>query len=131
MEPTNSFSFSFLEKQTPYPEQATRLDILRKIVGDELLETKQNLSQSVITYKTSSSWLNYESATLACKLYRLDLDGDGQSSGVLSILQNQTFRNQWNHQERMERHCSSKTKFPIELKRSFRFDRNFDYCLAK
>lgn len=41
---TNSFSFSFLEKQTPYPEQATRLDILRKIAGDELLEIKQNLS---------------------------------------------------------------------------------------
>ena len=68
---------------------------------------------------------------MACKLYRLDLHGDGQSLGVLSVLLNQKFRNQWNHhEEKTERHCSIESKFLIEAIH-LRFDRNFDYCLAK
>ena len=68
---------------------------------------------------------------MACKLYCLDLHGDGQSLGVLSVLLNQTFRNQWNHhEEKTERHCSIEPKFLIEAIH-LRFDRNFDYCLAK
>ena len=68
---------------------------------------------------------------MACKLYRLDLRGDDQSLGVLSVLLNQTFRNQWNHHgEKTERHCSIESKFLIEAIH-LRFDRNFDYCFAK
>ena len=50
---------------------------------------------------------------------------------VLSILPNQPVRNQWNYQEKMERHFSVKKKIPRESSDHLQFDRNSNHLLAK
>ena len=53
------------------------------------------------------------------------LDPEKCSYRVLSILPNQPVRNQWNCQEKMERHFSVETKFPIASSDPFTFWRKF------
>ena len=47
------------------------------------------------------------------------------------FLPNQPARNQWNFQEKMERHFSVETKFHFESSDPFTFLPKFDHCLAK
>ena len=53
-----------------------------------------------------------------------------KSLRVLSILPNQTVRSQWNYQEKMERHCSIKTKNPVRSD-PFAFRPKFSLLVSK
>ena len=53
-----------------------------------------------------------------------------KSPRVLSILPKQTVRSQWNYQEKMERHCSIKTKNPIRSD-PFAFRPKFSLLVSK
>ena len=61
----------------------------------------------------------------------LTVDSIDSEQTLRCFLPNQPARNQWNFQEKMERHFSVETKFHFESSDPFTFLPKFDHCLAK